>query len=135
MKPIEGNIILFDGVCNLCNSSVQFILRHDKKKKFHFASLQSDPAKILVPFLSEKKGTPESILLWENGKIYSHSTAALKIARQLRFPISGLYIFMIVPKLVRDAVYKWIARNRYKWFGKKESCMLPTQELKNRFLV
>ena len=112
-------IILFDGVCNLCNSSVQFILRHDKKKQFVFASLQSDPGQELM----KKFGLPltelNSFILIENGKMYSRSTAALRVVKKLNALWPGLYIFIIVPRFIRDAVYNWISRNRYKWFGKR----------------
>ena len=127
-------IILFDGICNLCNHSIQFIIRNDSKKKFKFAALQSDFAQKLVPDVTIKNGAPESIILVESGKIYSHSTAALLIAKQLEFPIFLLYGFMVIPKFIRDRIYKWIAKNRYRWFGKQESCMLPSVELKERFL-
>ena len=130
----KSSIILFDGICNLCNSSVTYILRFDKRKKFRFASMQSDAGQKLISNFETVTELPESILLIEKQKVYSESTAALKIAKQLQFPISLLYAFILIPKFLRDPVYRWVARNRYRWFGKKESCMLPTEEMKERFL-
>lgn len=125
---------MFDGVCNLCNSSVQFIIKHDTHKRFVFTSLQSDVSKeILLQFQNEKNDL-SSILLVEKGTIYKESTAVLKIFRHLGkgFPI--LYVFIIIPPFIRNFLYRIIAKNRYKWFGKKEQCMLPSDEFKNRFL-
>lgn len=135
MKNNEANpIILFDGVCNLCNSSVNFIIKHDPEAQFLFASLQSDAAKKLLLQHNSKKITLNSIILIEKGKIYKKSTAALKIAKHLNglYPIT--YIFILIPPFVRDFVYDYIAKNRYKWFGKKESCSIASPTLKNRFL-
>ena len=127
-------IILFDGLCNLCNNSVQFIIRYDKKRKFKFASLQSDIAQKLIPDFKQESNLPESIILIENRKMYQQSTAALRIAKRLQFPISLLFAFSIVPRFIRDGAYQWIAKNRYRWFGKRASCMVPSTELKERFL-
>lgn len=128
------SIILFDGVCNLCNSSVHFIIKHDPKAHFLFASLQSDAATKLLLHYNSKKNTFNSIILIEKGTIYKKSTAALKIAKNLNgfYPI--LYTFIIIPPFIRNYIYDFIATNRYKWFGKKESCMIPTKENKHRFL-
>ena len=128
------SIILFDGVCNLCNSSVNFILKHDKKKRFIFTSLQSDAAKKILLQFTIKKINLDSIILIENGKVYEKSTAALKILKHLYNGYQLLYAFIIIPKFIRDWVYIIIAQNRYKWFGKKEECMFPTSEIKSRFL-
>ncbi len=128
------SIILFDGVCNLCNSSVNFILKHDKKKRFIFTSLQSDVAKEILLQFPTKYLNLDSIILIENGKVYEKSTAALKILKHLYNGYQLLYAFIIIPKFIRDWVYIIIAQNRYKWFGKKEECMLPTSESKSRFL-
>jgi len=128
------SIILFDGVCNLCNSSVNFILKHDKKKRFIFTSLQSDVAKEILLQFPTKYLNLDSIILIENGKVYEKSTAALKILKHLYNGYQLLYAFIIIPKFIRDWVYIIIAQNRYKWFGKKEECMLPTSEIKSRFL-
>ena len=131
---IEKPIILFDGVCNLCNSSVQFIIKRDKKEQFLFASLQSDYAKEHLPDeLSDSKAL-QSIVLKEKDEIKTKSTAALTIARHLSGVWPILYAFMIIPKFLRDWVYDIIAKNRYKWFGKKDQCMIPSPELKSRFI-
>jgi len=128
------SIILFDGICNLCNSSVNFIIKHDKKKKFIFTSLQSDAAKEILLQFQTKKLNMDSILLIEKGNIYEKSTAALKISKHLNSGYKLLYFFIIAPKFIRDFLYDKIATNRYKWFGKSENCMIPKKELKSRFL-
>jgi predicted DCC family thiol-disulfide oxidoreductase YuxK len=124
-------IILFDGVCNLCNGAVTFIIDRDRDAYFTFAPLQSDTAREL---LGEEAERLESIVLVEDGKHYTESTAALRIARRLRGPWPLLYGFIIVPRGLRDRVYRFIAANRYRWFGKTDSCRLPTPELRKRFL-
>ncbi len=135
MNNFEGkSIVFFDGVCNLCNAAVNFIIKHDKKKHFLFASLQSDVAKEILLQYNLKKINLESIILLENEKIYLKSTAALKIARKLNHGFFLLYIFMLIPKFIRNYAYDYIAANRYKWYGKKSSCMLPSDNIKNRFL-
>ena len=122
---------MFDGVCNLCNGAVTFIIDRDPDAYFTFAPLQSEMAHDLLGEAAERL---ESIVLVENGKHYTESTAALRIARRLRGPWPLLYGFVVVPKALRDSVYRFIAANRYRWFGKRESCRLPTPELKKRFL-
>lgn len=128
------SIILFDGVCNFCDASVQFIYARDPKAKFGFAPLQSDFAKARLEELAFDGKGVDSVMLIENGKVYTHSTAALKIAQQLSFPWPLFAIGWVVPRPLRDAVYNFIAKNRYRWFGKKEHCMMPTPALKSRFL-
>lgn len=127
-------VIFFDGYCNLCNGAVQFTIERDRKNIFHFASLQSDYAQEkLTPFaIQPKQG--ESMVLLENGKIYERSTAALRVAKQLSGAWPLLYGFIIIPTFIRDAVYDYVGKNRYKWFGKQESCWVPTPELKAKFL-
>lgn len=127
-------IILFDGICNLCNGVVQFIINHDPENKFLFASLQSDAGQQLLKQFNLPSENFNSFILVQDNKVYNKSTGALKVARQIKGAWSWLYIFIIIPKFIRDAVYNWIAQNRYKWFGKKDACMLPTPELKARFL-
>ncbi|MBT8317773.1 MAG: thiol-disulfide oxidoreductase DCC family protein [Lutibacter sp.] len=135
MNNFKGkSIILFDGICNLCNSSVNFIIRNDKKEHFLFASLQSDAAKEILLQYQVKKITFDSILLIENGKIYTKSTAALRISRNLDGTYRFIYFLKIIPKSITDWIYDIIANNRYKWFGKKESCMMPDEKLKSKFL-
>ncbi|WP_108869247.1 thiol-disulfide oxidoreductase DCC family protein [Aquimarina aquimarini] len=128
-------IILFDGVCNLCNSTINFIIKHDKKDVFRYASLQSKVGKQLISERNIDTSKLDSILLIDPALAYYYkSTAALQIAKQL----SGIYpllsVFLILPTFFRDWVYDIIAKNRYKWFGKKESCMIPTSELKALFI-
>ena len=113
------SILLFDGVCNLCNASVNFIIKHDKKAHFKFASLQSDAAKELLLQYKAKKIKMDSIILIENGTFYKKSTAALIISKKLNGGFKILYVFIIIPTFIRDWVYNYIAKNRYKWFGKK----------------
>ncbi len=129
----DKSIILFDGVCNLCSGAVQFILKRDHKKQFVFASLQSEIGQQLL--LKNKVNTSvETIILLQNEKWFSQSTAALEIARKLSGAWPLFYAFIIIPRFVRDGVYDWISRNRYKFFGKKDTCMIPSPEWKNRFL-
>jgi predicted DCC family thiol-disulfide oxidoreductase YuxK len=127
---MAGAVVLFDGVCNLCNGAVRFILARDPAARFRFASLQSDAARRLMG----TGGPTETIVLLDAGKTYVKSTAALRIARGLRFPWPLLYAFVAVPRPVRDLIYDWVARHRYRWFGKRDTCMLPTPELRERFL-
>ena len=126
--------ILFDGLCNLCQGSVQFILKRDKAERFRFASLQSEAAKRLLQDFPEAPRDIGTILLLENGRLYSRSTAALRIAKGLSGLWPLFYGFIILPRWLRDPVYNFIARNRYRWFGKRDSCMIPTPELRDRFL-
>ena len=130
----NNSIILFDGVCNLCNSSVQFIIRNDPKKLFLFASLQSDAASEILLQFPFKKMDLTSIVFIEDDQIYVESTAVLKITRKLKGGYSLLYGFIIIPRFIRDWVYQQLANNRYQWFGKKDQCMVPTADLKDRFL-
>ncbi len=133
-KNKNKSIILFDGICNLCNASVYFIIKHDKKEQFLFASLQSDAAKEILLQYNSKKIKFDSIVLIEKNEIYEKSTAALRIAKSLSGGFKFLYLFIIIPKFIRDWVYNYIAKNRYKWYGKKESCMIPSPKLINRFI-
>ncbi len=133
--PINKQLILFDGVCNLCNSSVNFIIKRDKKNTFLFTPLQSQLGKQIIEEYNIDTNKTDSILLYipKKGITYK-STAALKIASHLGFPVKILSVFLIIPTFIRNWVYDFIAKNRYKWFGKKELCMIPTPELKNKFL-
>ena len=127
-------IILFDGICNLCDGAVQFVIKHDPENQFLFASLQSEAGQRLLKQYKLSVENFNSFILIQDEKVYSKSTGALKVARQIKGVWSWLYIFIIIPSFFRDKVYDWIAQNRYKWFGKKEACMIPTPELKARFL-
>lgn len=133
--PKDKKIILFDGVCNLCNSAVQFIIKHDKKDAFRFVALQSDLGLEICKHIGVDQKSMDSIILYEPGIAYYYkSEAALEIASQLGSFYSLLAIFKILPAKFSNFIYDWIARNRYKWFGKKESCMIPTPGLKSKFL-
>ena len=126
------NIVLFDGVCNFCEASVNFIIKHDSQKQFHFMPHSSEEAQL---FLKENKLEElDSIILFSNGKIYAHSDAALEIAKTLDGWYKHLYIFHFVPKLFRDWVYRLVAKYRYRIFGKKDVCMMPSDEVRERFL-
>lgn len=128
-------IILFDGVCNLCNNSVQFVIKRDKKDLFRYAALQSEIGQQLINERGIDTGQVDSIILIEPGVAYfTKSDAALEIAKALGGGWSLLALFSWVPKSIRDAVYDLVARNRYKWFGKKDACMIPTPELRVKFL-
>ncbi|MEZ5015646.1 MAG: DCC1-like thiol-disulfide oxidoreductase family protein [Flavipsychrobacter sp.] len=128
-------ILFFDGVCNLCSSAVQFIIRNDKKHIVRFASLQSVHGQALINHLKEQREiVPDSLLLLYKGKVYSKAAAALRTAAFMGSWWQLLAIFRLVPRVISNFVYDIIARNRYKWFGKKEECMVPTPELKDRFI-
>lgn len=141
-------VILFDGVCNLCNATVRFVIERDRRGRFRFAPLQAPAAQTLISRLADP-GTapppavllsetdregPASIILVEGSRAYVKSTAALRIARHLGGVYRALYALVLVPRFIRDAVYDFVARNRYGWFGKRDACMVPTPELRDRFL-
>lgn len=126
-------VILFDGVCNLCNSSVQFVIKHDPKKQFRFASIQGDYGQKILEQFHLPPNSLNSFILLKDHQIYTHSTGALMVARQLSGAWPLLYAFIIIPAFIRNAVYQFIAKNRYKWFGKKESCVIPSPALKSLF--
>lgn len=127
-------IVLFDGVCNLCNSSVQFIIARDTKAYFRFASLQSEVGKSLLASHHLSPDSIDTIVLVEKGNAFVRSAAALRIAQHLDGAWRWLSIFRVLPLPLRDALYNFVARNRYRWFGKEESCWLPTPDLRERFL-
>lgn len=127
-------LVLFDGVCNLCNGSVQFIIKRDKHARFQFASLQSDEGQAQLKQLQIPTTSFESIVLIKNGKVFQRSDAALEIARELDGAWKVFYGFKIIPRFLRDFIYNWIARNRYRFFGRQDECMIPTPDLRARFL-
>ena len=148
-----NSVIFFDGVCNLCNASINFIIDHDKKQFFLFSSLQSNFFKVLLssnldeykisnqnglekvtPSIQSELQSLNSIVYLENKIFYTKSDAVIRIGSHLWGLFSYSYFFKIIPKSFRDGIYEWIASNRYKWFGKKESCRIPTPDLKKRFL-
>lgn len=128
-----NEIILFDGICNFCQGSVKFIIKYDKTKKLKFASLQSEIGQKLRTTYQIPDDT-DSIVFIKNKNAYIKSSAALRIATYLSFPLNLLYIFIIIPTFIRNFFYDIIAKNRYKWFGKQDACMLPSHEIRSRFL-
>ncbi|MED3498253.1 thiol-disulfide oxidoreductase DCC family protein [Brevibacillus agri] len=128
-------LLLFDGVCHLCNSAVQFILKRDPSGSIHFASLQSEKAQQILSRYSYAESGLSSVVLIAHGRLYTKSDAILRVARKLSgaWPLC-YYLGRLFPRLVRDFTYDWVAKNRYRWFGKQEQCMLPTPEIKARFL-
>ena len=131
----DKKIILFDGVCNLCNNSIQFVIKHDAKNMFQFAALQSDAAAALLNERGIDSSKTDSIILIDPNKAYyTKSTAALEIGKSFGGGWRLLGIFKWVPEPIRDWVYDVVAKNRYKWFGKQNECMIPTPELKSKFL-
>ena len=135
IAPTTSPVLFFDGVCNLCNGVVQFILKHDKKKIFLFAPLQSEAGKEAIEKATPiYKHAPDSVILFYKGKWYTRSSAALQVFRLLGFPWSLLFAGIIFPVFLRDPVYNFISRHRYKWFGKRSECMLPAPGVKERFL-
>ncbi len=135
--PQNKKLILFDGVCNLCNTSVLYVIKRDKRNTFLFAQLQSEIGKQIVNHFEVDSSKTDSILLFDAEKqtLNVKSAAALKIAKALSFPSALLYGFMIVPGFIREFVGDFIAKRRYKWYGKKDSCMIPTPELQSKFLA
>jgi predicted DCC family thiol-disulfide oxidoreductase YuxK len=127
-------LILFDGVCNLCNGSVQFVIKHDKESKFLFTSLQSDKGQEILKHLGLKTDNFDSFILLDKGEIYTKSSGVLKEAAILGGWFKIFTIFYLVPTFIRDLFYSFVAKNRYRFFGKKDACMIPTPELKARFL-
>jgi predicted DCC family thiol-disulfide oxidoreductase YuxK len=139
MATSASATILFDGVCNLCNGFVQFVIRHDSRGRFRFAALQSELGQALLaaygqPATAASLASPDSVILLEGGQLYSHSAAVLRIARQLDGPWRLAAVGGLLPQRWRDAAYRFVARHRYRWFGRQESCLMPTPELRARFL-
>jgi predicted DCC family thiol-disulfide oxidoreductase YuxK len=128
------SVILFDGVCNLCNSSIDFVLRRDKKDHFRVGALQDEKGKALLAKFDANPEYLDSIVLIEDNKIYFRSTAALRIAKKLPGFWPLLYGLIVLPSVVRDGIYDWIGKNRYRWFGEKSTCRLPTAEERAKFL-
>lgn len=129
---LNKSIVIFDGECNFCNATIQFILKHEKKSELLFCSLQSETGKEIQDFF--KLSDAASVLLIEKNNIYTKSTAALKITTYLRGGLPLLYFFIIVPLFIRNSIYNYIAKNRYKWFGKRDTCMTPNNQIKHRFI-
>jgi len=126
-------VLLFDGVCTLCNGFVQFVIHRDPAGRFQFAPLQTGAARWLLATQGSLP-LPDSLVLVENGRLFTRSAAALRVARGLRFPWPLAYVLVAVPRPLRDWVYDIVARRRYRWFGRRDVCMVPTPELRARFL-
>ncbi|MGV3668034.1 MAG: thiol-disulfide oxidoreductase DCC family protein [Leptospira bouyouniensis] len=133
MPPEKRKIVFFDGVCHLCMGSVQFLLKQNKKESLFFSAIGSQTYSDLISE-GEKNSLPDSIIYWNEGKIFVESDAILGIAYELGFPWNLSLIFWIIPRGLRNFFYRFIAKHRYQWFGKAESCMVPTPEVKRRFL-
>ncbi|SFW98056.1 Predicted thiol-disulfide oxidoreductase YuxK, DCC family [Thermoactinomyces sp. DSM 45891] len=130
---MKQKIVLFDGVCNFCNGRVQFLLKHDKKKQLHFAPLQSN---FVQNWVAEKGIQLEDSMYFIDGDtLYSHSTAVLRIIKELGGCWRWLYILILVPESIRNTLYRRFAKNRYRWFGKSEVCLIPSPEARNRFYL
>ncbi|MCS6798587.1 MAG: thiol-disulfide oxidoreductase DCC family protein [Myxococcota bacterium] len=136
VRPTDGPVILFDGVCALCDGLVRFVVRRDPVGRFRFAPLQSRAARDLLEALGHRAPAdpPASVMLVENGRVYEASDAALRIARSLRGPWRALWILALVPRPLRDAVYRFVAARRYRWFGRHDTCTVPSPELRSRML-
>ena len=133
--PKDKSLILFDGVCNLCNTSVLYVIKHDAKNRFLFAPLQSNIGQQIIAKYNLDTSKTDSIILYSPDKgLKVKSTAALHIARRLGLPNNLLSVFLIIPAFIRNWVYDFIAKNRYKWYGEKDNCMIPTPELKAKFI-
>lgn len=130
----DNPVVLFDGVCNFCNYWVNFAIKHDRKKKLKFTTLQGETAKQLLPKYNINPTGLSSVIFIDNGNAYTQSSAALRICKYLNGGWKLFYGLFIVPKFIRDFFYNIIARNRYKWYGKRNECMVPTPDLKERFL-
>tara|TARA_R110002051_G_C8408221_1_gene449710 strand:+ start:99 stop:542 length:444 start_codon:yes stop_codon:yes gene_type:complete len=133
MKDLKS-IIFFDGICNLCNASIDFVMQRDNKAHFLVGALQEDFSKEILSKYEVKEDYLDSLVLLEDGEIYYKSTAALKIAKHLSGLWPALYLLIVLPKFLRDPIYNWIGSNRYRWFGKKSTCRLPTPAEKAKFL-
>ena len=127
-------VILFDGVCNLCSAAVRFVIERDPAARFSFASLQSDAARRLLADAGAVAPLPDSVVLLDAAGVHTRSDAALRIAAGLRLPWSLAAGLRIVPKALRDPVYDFVARHRYRWFGRQDACLVPTPEHRPRFL-
>lgn len=130
----NGNILLFDGVCNFCDRTVQFVIKHDKKAVFKFASLQSDAGQRLLARHRLPQQDFDSFVYVKNDRIYTKSTAALHVLKELGGTFQLTFILLAIPRLIRDFGYSILAKNRYKWFGRKDACSLPSPEVRERFL-
>ncbi len=132
--PLDAPVILFDGVCNLCNGAVSWVMDRDRRAHFRFASLQSEAARRALDRANAGNSLPDSIVLIDDAGVHTKSDAALRIATKLGWPWSWMRLFLIVPRVLRDAAYDVIARNRYRWFGRSDTCRMPAPGDRDRFL-
>ena len=128
-------IIFFDGICNLCNGAVDFVIRHAPKRKFAFAPFQSKAWEEVSESLDFEVSPEKTFILFDDERYYTRSSAALRVLKYLSWPYSFLYIFTLTPEFIRNPLYDFIARNRYRWFGKLSTCRIPTPEIEERFLA
>jgi len=135
VQEFDKPVVIFDGYCELCNASVDFILKWEKKPEILFSANQNPPGQRILEQFGADGADLSTVFFVEKGKLYKESSAALRIACHFRFPMNLLYGFIVVPRFLRDVVYRWIARNRYRWFGKKDTCRIPTPEEMARFLL
>lgn len=133
--PPQPPVVIFDGVCELCNRTVDFIIKRERKPYFYFTANQNPPGRKILQDFGVDPDKNNTIYLFENGKLYHRSTAALRIARKLSFPWMLLYAFIILPTFLRNWVYNFIAKRRYRWFGKRDTCRIPSEEEIARFLL
>jgi predicted DCC family thiol-disulfide oxidoreductase YuxK len=137
LPPLVGpddRVVLFDGVCRLCSGTVRFLLRHDREGVFRLAAIQSPEGQAILDWFGFSAGMSGTLLLVEGNRVFTRSTAVLRIAQRLRFPWWLAGAGFVVPRVVRDWVYERVARNRYRWFGKRESCLVPAPDQAGRFL-
>ena len=134
IPELDGPLVLYDGECGLCNRSVQTILRHDRRGAFRFAALQSELGRALLERHGLPTGAVDTVVLVDQGRAFTRSGAALRIAGRMDRPWPLARVFAVIPAPVRDVVYDWVARNRYRWFGRTDACMLPPPEVRARFL-
>ncbi len=131
---IDKPILFFDGVCNLCDGFVQWVIKRDKEAIIYYAALQSDFAQKFTAHTQLQVSNLNTVILYHNGRFYKDSDVALELVRLLGYPWKLAYPFSLLPRIIRDSVYRWVAGNRYRWFGKKDECMIPTPALQSRFL-
>lgn len=134
MSAVNQPVLLFDGVCKFCHAGVQFVIRRDQKNRFVFCPIQSEKGQQLMKQFGQQDSGLSSMILLQNNRVYRKSSAALRIARQLQMPWPLLYGFILVPVFIRDRVYDFIGNRRYQWFGKYDSCWIPDDETRKKFI-
>lgn len=134
LQSISHPVVIFDGVCNLCNNTVDFLIRRDRKQLYRFTANQDTTGRALLEAQGVNPDDVSTIYLWENGRLYTRSTAVLRILRRLPFPWPLFYAGIVIPPFIRNGIYRWVARNRYRWYGRRNTCRVPTPEERARFL-